>query len=100
MAELLVTNAVKSDPEIRARLKKEFKRLGVSVEEVAEKSGIAKGTLDNIMSGRTDSMKDVHIQAIWQAYPAMRFEYILTDRIEETPTVIVTKVGKVNVELS
>ena len=99
MTVLLVRTAVESDKEIRGRLKKELKRLGVSVEEAAEASGIAKGTLDNIMSGRTESMKDIHIQALWRAYPDLRFEYILTDRLSVPPTVYLTKSGDVNIEI-
>jgi transcriptional regulator with XRE-family HTH domain len=77
MQEQIVTS-VKSDPEIRTRLKEEFKRLGVSIEEVADASAIAKGTLDNIMSGRTDSMKDVHLSLLWKAYPSLNILYVLT----------------------
>jgi transcriptional regulator with XRE-family HTH domain len=92
---------MKSDPEIRSRLRKEFKRIGVSIEDVALASGIAKGTLDNIMIGRVESMKDVHLKALWQAYPMLRVQYILTGRLEEqlAPSVYIYKSGVVNVEI-
>lgn len=100
MAELIVTT-VKSDPEIRRRLWDELKRLDVTVEEVADKSGIAKGTLDNIMSGRTESMKDVHLQLLCKAYPTLRLIYVLTGQepIDKTPTIIIHKRGTVNIEI-
>jgi transcriptional regulator with XRE-family HTH domain len=74
---------VKSDPEIRRRLRQEFKRIGVSIEEVSIASGIAKGTLDNIMIGRVSSMKDVHLSALCRAYPDLPLLYILTGHLKE-----------------
>ena len=77
MTDTIVTT-VKSDPEIRGRLREEFKRLGLSIEDVAEASGIAKGTLDNIMSGRVESMKDVHLSHLCKAFPDLHITYVLT----------------------
>lgn len=101
MTEQLVTT-VKSDPEIRRRLREEFKRLGVSVEEVAEMSGIAKGTLDNILIGRVESMKDIHLQALCKAYPTLRLIYILTGEeiTDNEPIIYIQKPANIKIEIT
>lgn len=74
----ILTTYVQTDEAIVERVLGILRRQRITMEELALKTGIPKGTMDNISAGRVKSMKSSHLGAIIEAYPQFNAIYILT----------------------